>query len=131
MSDTDLEAEIIPSPLDEQTHQELGQIYDDSTLYSLFTKAIQWRTVGPTLIIFVVVIALAKFVSQAEDFIRILKVAIILATMGAIFMLVILQFWQHAEGQKIRAVEKIIPACSGKFARRSPGWRPTSIAIFC
>jgi dolichol kinase len=53
-----------------------------------------------------VVIALAKFVSQAEDFIRILKVAIILATMGAIFMLVIFQFWQHAEGQKIRAVEK-------------------------
>ncbi len=102
----DPEIDITPSPLDEKTHRELGHIYDDSTRTTLFTKGIQWRTVGSTLIIFVVMIGLAKYVSQAEDFIRILKIAIILTTMGAIFMLVIFQFWQHAEGQKIRAVEK-------------------------
>jgi hypothetical protein len=112
MSDDELEIE--PSELDEMTHRELGYIYDDSTRTTLFTKGIQWRTVGSTLIIFVVMVGLAKFLSSTPDFVRVLKFTIILTSMGAIFMLIIFQFWQHAEGQKIRAVEKIIPACSGK-----------------
>jgi len=100
------ELEIEPSELDEMTHRELGLIYNDSTRTTLFTKGIQWRTVGSTLIIFIAMVGLAKFVSSAADFVRILKVAIILSSMGAIFMLVIFQFWKHAEGQKIRAVER-------------------------
>jgi hypothetical protein len=104
MSDDELEIE--PSELDEMTHRELGYIYDDSTRTTLFTKGIQWRTVGSTLIIFVVMVGLAKFLSSTPDFVRVLKFTIILTSMGAIFMLIIFQFWQHAEGQKIRAVER-------------------------
>lgn len=98
--------EIEPSALDEATHRELGYLYDDSTRTILFAKGMQWKTVGATLIIFLLLIVLTKFISRADDFVRILKIVIIVSSMGAIFMLLLFQLWQHSEAKKIIAVEK-------------------------
>ena len=42
----DGEPELVPSDLDEMTHQELGLIYADSTRTILFSKTMQWKAVA-------------------------------------------------------------------------------------
>lgn len=96
--------EIIPSSVDELTHAELRSIYDDSVSSILFAKGQQWRTVGSTLVLFLVLVGLVRFVSVSEYFIAVIKVVIILSGTGALFMIVIYQFWQHTESKKIAGV---------------------------
>jgi len=62
----------------------------------------QWRTVGSTLIIFVVLIVIARFVSRDPTLMIYLNIAMILSTIGAIYTLLIYQFWQHDELKKLK-----------------------------
>ena len=96
--------EIIPSSVDELTHAELRSVYDDSVRSILFAKGQQWRTVGATLVLFLALVALVRFVSVSEQFVDLIKVVIILSGTGALFVIVIYQFWQHTEAKKIGGV---------------------------
>ena len=52
----------------------------------------QWRTVGSTLIIYVVLIVIARFVSRDPTLMIYLSVAMILSAIGSIHTLLIYQF---------------------------------------
>ena len=58
----------------------------------LFAKGMQWRTVGSTLIIYVVLIVIARFVSRDPTLMIYLSVAMILSAIGSIHTLLIYQF---------------------------------------
>ena len=98
------EREVVPSELDETSHAEATLLFQDSAKSILFAKAQQWKTVGSTLLVFLVLVGLAKFISADNDYVRILKVIVIISGMGAIFILGIYQFWQHAEIKKMAFV---------------------------
>ena len=108
MADTEAESgpENTPSSLDEMTHGELLRIYDDSVRSILFAKQLQWRTVGATLTLYLVMIGLVKFVSSAAALVALVKIGVILAATGAILIIIIYQFWQSTEGRKIIGVTK-------------------------
>jgi hypothetical protein len=59
--------EIVPTSLDEQTHSELLNLIDESSRTIRFAKAQQWRTVGSTLVVFLVLVAMARFVSIQSE----------------------------------------------------------------
>lgn len=94
--------EVVESELDEKTHAEVQLLYRDSSETVLFAKGMQWKTVGSTLVVFVILIAIAKFISRDPTLITFLKGAMILSTIGAIYMLFIYQFWQHDELKKLK-----------------------------
>lgn len=111
MADTDSEEEVeerevVPSELVELSHAEATLLFQDSARSILFAKAQQWKTVGSTLLVFLVLVGLAKFISADNDYVRILKVIAIISGMGSIFILGIYQFWQHAEIKKMVFVAK-------------------------
>ncbi len=107
MADDEDKREITPSELDESTHREVGLIYEDATRTILYAKSIQWKAVASSLVMFFVVIALVRYVSNQEDYVKILKLGVLFTGMAAISLLIIFQFWQHTELQKIVAVEKL------------------------
>jgi hypothetical protein len=92
-----------PSELDELTHRELLNLFDESSRTMLFAKAQQWKTVGSTLMVFVVLVALARYVSAAPAYVSYLEIFVFLATPAALLILVIYQFWQHTELSKLQA----------------------------
>jgi hypothetical protein len=92
-----------PSPLDELTHRELLNLFDESSRTILFAKAQQWKTVGSTLAIYLVLVALARYVSAAPAYVSYLEIFVFLATPAAWLILIIYQFWQHTELSKLQA----------------------------
>ncbi|MDA0238944.1 MAG: hypothetical protein O3A84_02820, partial [Proteobacteria bacterium] len=90
---------VVPSRLDEATHSEAMVLFQDSANSIFFSKAQQWKPVGATLVTFLAIIALGKYVSSVESFILNLKLVVILAATAAIFILGIYQFWQHTESK--------------------------------
>lgn len=107
MTDNNQPIETEPSELDEMTHREAGLVYEDSTRTILFAKGIQWKTVASSLLIYLVAIGLVKYVSQSEDYLKIMKIVMIGTAMAAIFLLFAFQYWQHIELQKINAIEAV------------------------
>lgn len=107
VQETEEPKETVPSELDEMTHREVGLIYEDTTRTILFAKGIQWKAVASSLIMFVVVIALVKYISNDPAYIKTLKIAVIFTSMAAIFLLMIFQMWQHTELQKILSIEAL------------------------
>jgi len=101
---SDRRSEFTPSELDEFTHKELCILYEETSSHIVFAKTQQWRTFGATLVIFAVMLGVAKFVSHEHDFLQFLIAAIILITLTAISVLVIYQFWQHTEQQKLAVI---------------------------
>lgn len=117
-SDKDILKENVPSELDEMTHLEIGLLYDDTTRTIRFAKGIQWKAVSSSLLIFIVLIGLAKFITAAEPFINMLKIAIIFSAMASISLLLIFQFWQHAESQKITSMEALYSSAFSVIRKR-------------
>lgn len=111
------EPELVASELDELTHRELGHIYDDSTRTIIYSKGIQWKAVASTLVIYIVIVALAKYVSHGDQFMMVLKLSAIVMAMAATFMLVLFQFWQHTEARKLAAVESSYSSLFRKIRR--------------
>lgn len=95
--------EVVESELDEKTHAEMQALYRDSSKAVFFAKGMQWKTVGSTLILFIALVAMAKFVSRDSTFVIYLKGILILSGIAAIYILFIYQFWQHDELRKLRA----------------------------
>ena len=90
--------------LDDRAHAELCRLYEESWHAVLFAKAQQWKTLGSTLIVYLALVFIAKFVASDPGFGRYLVGAIILVCMAAIFVIIIYQFWQHAEMSKLDAI---------------------------
>ncbi|MEL0114641.1 MAG: hypothetical protein VW835_23155, partial [Rickettsiales bacterium] len=72
----------------------------------LFAKNIQWRSVGSSLIVMAVFIALAVFGKPRGEFANILGVATIVLAGGVIFVLILYQMWQYNEISRIVAIEQ-------------------------
>ena len=98
--------ENVPSDLDDLTHQELRLMYDRASEAILFAKNIQWRSVGSSLIVMAVFIALAVFGKPRGEFANILGVATIVLAGGVIFVLILYQMWQYNEISRIVAIEQ-------------------------
>ena len=90
-----------PSELAESTHAELLMMYAECAQSIRFAKAQQWHSMGGVLMIFV---ALGVFSSYLQDSALALRSALglsILSSIGGIYSLVIYQFWQGTERQKL------------------------------
>lgn len=95
-----------PSSLDDRTHEELQLLYQESVSTIRFAKYIQWWTVGSTLLVFFAFIAIAKFVGADMAYAKILTALVIFIAMSGIFALIMYQFWQYNEHQKIREISR-------------------------
>jgi hypothetical protein len=104
--------EVEPSELDEATHAESLTLYRDSQDNIRFAKGLQWKTLGGTLGIFVL-LGFAGFNSdQREGYLKTLIVISWAISAGAIYSACILQSWQNTEREKLR---KIVAALSNLF----------------
>ena len=105
-ANADRRSENTPSELDELTHKELCILYEETTAHITFAKAQQWRTFGATLVMFLVLLGVAKFVSHEKSYMQFLNATVILITLAAISVLIIYQFWQHTEQQKLAGIAR-------------------------
>ncbi len=104
--DDDESHENQPSSLDEMTHMELRLMHQEASTAILFSKDIQWRSVGASLVVFAAIIAIAVFTSADKSFTSLLAWITILLTCGVIMVLVMYQFWQFNEISRIRKIER-------------------------
>lgn len=95
-----------PTELDEFTHAELLSMYNRCSEAILFSKSIQWRSVGSALLVFVALTGIAFLDPEDKFLINLLGTLSILLTCGVIFVLVMYQFWQFNEVQRIVEIEK-------------------------
>jgi len=95
-----------PSGLDEATHRELSLMHQESAEAILFAKSIQWRSVGSALLVFGAFIAIAVVTEAGAKFIDVMKIVSIVLACGVIFVLVMYQFWQVNEINKINAIDR-------------------------
>ncbi len=96
--------EIVASSLEEATHAEMRLLYGEASKAILFAKERQWKTVGFTILIYMLLIAVAEIAPSHVSFVKILAFLSFLVSPMAISMLVIFQFRQLTEFQKRRAV---------------------------
>ena len=83
------------------THAEARILYAESTETLRFIKGHQWKTVGASLVTYLVLIFIAGFVNGAHALAnKFMAITILLAT-ARIFTLIIYQFWMHNEARKI------------------------------
>ena len=95
-----------PSSLDEVTHAELRQMHEEATASILFAKDIQWRSVGASLLVFGAIIAIDVFTSADKSTANLLALLTILLSCGVTFVLIMYQFWQINEINRINEIEK-------------------------
>ena len=103
MPDTESEGpELIVSEVDALTHAELLCMYKDSEENIRFSKLLQWRITGATLVIYVLVALLAVEYSKRGDMTQGLIFLTFAIATAAISALAIFQSWQGIERLKIR-----------------------------
>ncbi len=96
--------EIVASSLEEATHAEMRLLYGEASKATLFAKERQWKTVGFTVLIYMLLIAVAEIAPNHVAFVKILAFLSFLVSPMAISMLAIFHFRQLTESQKRRAV---------------------------
>ena len=106
-----------PSSLDALTHQELRMLHQEASTAMLFAKNIQWRSVGAALVVFGAIIAIAVFTSATRPFSDILVVITVLLACGVVFVLVMYQFWQINEMNRIDQIERCFSTLYLKISR--------------
>ena len=104
MDDDANPAETIPSELDDLTHAELQVMYQVCQDNIRFAKSIQWRTVGSTLIVFVLMVVACYFLNKAPVFVKTITGLSFAFSAGAIYALSIYQSWQGTERDKVRHI---------------------------
>lgn len=120
-SSADGEEPIVPTALDDRTHIEILNLIHESSRAILFAKAQQWKTVGATLLVFLVTVGLARYVSDNPRYINFLEVMIFLATPAAIMILIMYQFWQQSELAKLQAAGMHLSSLYRKIRRIKSG----------
>jgi len=90
-----------PSSLEESTHAEMLMMYNECALSIRFAKSQQWKSMGGVLILFVVLCIYAGFASDSVWALRSALALSLLSSIGGIYALVIYQFWQGTEREKL------------------------------
>ena len=99
----------------EHTHAELHLLYGESMGARVFAKAQQWKTVGATLLVHVVLIVIARIVPADSGLAYYFALLIFVITPGAIFVLLVYQLWQHTEKQKMDAIARRFSETAREF----------------
>lgn len=98
------EPALIASEVDELTHAELLCMYQDSEENIRFSKLLQWRMTGGTLVIFVCFALLALHYGKSGDMTKILTILTYVVGAMSIYALVLFQSWQGTEREKIQLI---------------------------
>ena len=101
-----LQADVVPSDLDEATHAELRLLYDESARTILFAKERQWKTLAFTTLTYVLLIAVAEIAPSHTGFVKTLAFFSFLVSPVAISMLIIFHLGQLTEFEKRRAISQ-------------------------
>lgn len=112
--------EIEGSRLDDLTHAEMTTLYRESADTIRFAKSQQWRSLGATLLVFGALIVLGRINAADQTFVKALIVVSLLFSVGAIYSLVIYQFWQSTERLKLRTISESLSS----LARDIRGLKP-------
>ncbi|WP_169567110.1 hypothetical protein [Sneathiella limimaris] len=110
--DDDLEEDLEPSSLDDNTHAEMLALYRESTRTILYAKTRQWRTLAAACFAQIIIVAAGHLIQLDPSVHRALVIISFLVSAMAISILLIFQIWQHTEVLKIR---KITSFLSGHF----------------
>lgn len=102
--DDELEPENVPSELDDLTHAEMRMLYAESADAIRFAKAQQWKSLGSLLVVFIGLMAMARFAGD-NALLKNLAIAIsFLCSGGVIYSLALYQTWQNTERHKLREI---------------------------
>jgi hypothetical protein len=90
-----------PSSLAESTHAELLMMYNECHLSIRFAKSQQWQSMGGILLLFLVLGTYAAFSADSPFTLKTTLGLSLLASIGGIYSLVIYQFWQSNERERL------------------------------
>gem|GEM_PF-790354 len=93
-----------PSSLEESTHAELLMMYNECALSIRFAKSQQWQSMGGILALFVLLSIYASYVGESVWALKSTIAFSLLASIGGIYSLMIYQFWQNTEREKLAYV---------------------------
>jgi hypothetical protein len=82
-------------------------LYRESVDAVLFVKSQQWKTVGATLLLYLVFLAIARFISNDPFLIKGLGAIVLVATPPALVILLFYQLWQNTERHKLESIETL------------------------
>ena len=102
--ETEADEPLVASELDERTHAEALMLYHECAESVRFGKSQQWTTLGSTLVLFVVLGLIGEHAPKAEFLFKLVVVLSIATSIGSIYSLVIYQFWQNTEREKISSI---------------------------
>lgn len=106
-----------PSSLDPSTHRELRLMHQEASAAVLFAKSIQWSSVGAALLVDGAIVAIAVLTGAGKVFSDILVISSVLLAAGAVFVLLMYQFWQINEINRMNEIEKHFSTLYGRIAR--------------
>lgn len=95
---------VEPSDLDELTHAEMIELYRGSTEQIRFAKHQQWGTLGGTLALFVLLGLVGDYASKTGFLFKLCLIISLILSVGAIYSLIIYQFWQNSEREKLALI---------------------------
>ncbi|MDY0872914.1 hypothetical protein [Dongia rigui] len=95
---------VEPSDLDELTHAEMLELYRASADTIRFAKHQQWGTLLGSLGLFVLLGLTGDYASKAGFLFKLCMIISLVLSVGAIYSLVIYQFWQNAEREKMNLI---------------------------
>jgi hypothetical protein len=100
------EAPDEPSSLEESTHSELLMMYNECALSIRFAKSQQWQSMGGILALFTLISIYASFVGESVWALRSALALSLLGSIGGIYVLIIYQFWQATEREKLAYISE-------------------------
>lgn len=103
-SETEGAEPLVPSELDERTHAEVLMLYHECAESVRFGKSQQWTTLGSTLALFVVLGFIGYHAPKTDFLFKLVVILSIVTSICSIYSLVLYQFWQNTEREKIRAL---------------------------
>lgn len=95
---------IEPSDLDELTHAEMIELYRSSGDTIRFAKHQQWGTLLSSFGLFVLLGLIGDYASKTGFLFKLCIVISLVLSVGAIYSLIIYQFWQNAEREKMTLI---------------------------
>jgi CDP-diglyceride synthetase len=95
---------VEPSDLDELTHAEMLELYRSSSDTIRFAKHQQWGTLLGSFGLFVLLGLTGDYAAKTGFLFKLCIIISLVLSVGAIYSLVIYQFWQNAEREKMNLI---------------------------
>ena len=103
-SESDELGPVTPSELDELTHAEMLEFHRASNDQIRFAKHQQWSTVASTLVLFVLLGVIGDNAYKTSFLFKLSLLVSLVLSVGAIYALIIYQFWQNSEREKLSLI---------------------------